>query len=421
MLKMNALNQSAEKMSKVAYLECPTGIAGDMCLGALLDAGVPLSYLREQLDRLDLSPAFELSLEGVHRQGQRATKARVKALDTTHHRHLPEIQSLIRAANFPEQVERWSLGIFQALAIAEGRVHGIAPESVHFHEVGATDAIVDIVGTCLGLDWLGIHQITCSALPTGGGTVRAAHGTLSVPVPAVLELCSQRAVPLYHNGINRELVTPTGAAIAVTLAHSFGGPPRMALEQVGLGAGSADLSIPNILRLWIGADLSEPNTEGQWVDQTATALETIVRLETQVDDMTPQDVGYVFECLLEAGALDVLTIPVGMKKSRPGLLIQVFCLPEGVSTCEELLFRETPTLGIRREYVQRRVLARRFQIVQTPYGPVQIKVGFRGDRIDNIQIAFNVVPAKPASDKYVHHMLPRPPAELLLTDKVLSP
>jgi pyridinium-3,5-bisthiocarboxylic acid mononucleotide nickel chelatase len=230
-------------MTKIAYFDCPTGISGDMCLGALVDAGVPLDYLIEQLQGLGLGSEYRLWQETVHRQSQAATKVHVDllqersdhhtstalshqsstalshqsstALNHHHARHLPEIEQIIQTAKLPDRVKDWSLQIFQKLAIAEGLVHGIAPEKVHFHEVGATDAIVDIVGTCLGLDYLGIEKIYSSALPTGGGTVWAAHGRLSVPVPAVLKLWESRQVPVYHNGIDKELVTPTGAALAL--------------------------------------------------------------------------------------------------------------------------------------------------------------------------------------------------------------
>ena len=255
-------------MSKLAYLECPTGIAGDMCLGALVSAGVPLEYLIEQLKKLGIEQEYQLNAQSVHRNGQLATKVHVDILTQPHHhdhhshhhgRHLPEIEHLIAQAELPPRAEAWSLAVFRQLAVAEGAVHGISPEKVHFHEVGAVDAIVDIVGTCLGLDWLGIESnsaglplLYCSALPTGGGTVRAAHGQMAVPVPAVLKLWEMRGTPVYSNGIERELVTPTGAAIATTLAQDFGSPPAMTIERVGLGAGARDLPISNILRLWLG-------------------------------------------------------------------------------------------------------------------------------------------------------------------------
>jgi len=368
-------------MTKLAYLECPTGIAGDMCLGALVDAGVPLAYLRQTLDQLGIGAEYTLRAETIKHQGQRATQVFVDLQvehqedSHAHARHLPEIEGLIRQARLPSRAQAWSLEVFRQLAIAEGAVHGVLPEQVHFHEVGATDALVDVVGTCLGLDWLGIDQLHCSPLPTGGGTVRAAHGRMPVPVPAVLQLWQMRQVPVYSNGIERELVTPTGAAIATTLARSFGPPPPMHLQRVGLGAGSHALPIANILRLWLG----EASGLG------SSAQETIAVLETQIDDLSPQAIGYTLEALLAAGALDVFTQAVGMKKSRPGILLTVLCRLDQVAACEALLFRETTTIGIRRSLQQRTALRRELQTVITPHGPVQIKVAWHQDRVVNVQ------------------------------------
>ncbi|MBR8828721.1 MAG: nickel pincer cofactor biosynthesis protein LarC [Gomphosphaeria aponina SAG 52.96 = DSM 107014] len=359
-------------MNKIAYLECPTGIAGDMCLGALVDVGVPLAYLIEQLQGLGLDSEYRLWAEKVHRNGQLATKVHVDLLaeqqEHYHHqaRHLPEIEQLIERASLPDRVSNWSLKIFRQLAIAEGAVHGIEPEKVHFHEVGAIDAIVDIVGTCLGLDWLGIEEIQCSPLPTGGGIVKAAHGSLPIPAPAVLKLWESRQVPVYSNGIERELVTPTGAAIAVTLATRFGGPPGMKIERVGLGAGTINLPLPNILRLWLGSSLNDYETE------------TIAVLETQIDDLNPQAIGYVFEELFQVGAVDVFTQAIAMKKSRPGILLTVICPPDLISACEAVIFQETTTLGIRHLTQQRAILQREIHEVETSLGKVKVKVASQG-------------------------------------------
>ncbi|MGB3518614.1 MAG: nickel pincer cofactor biosynthesis protein LarC [Elainellaceae cyanobacterium] len=440
-------------MAKVAYLDCPTGLSGDMCLGALVDAGVPLQYLVEQLQRLGIGDEFQLRAEEANHNGQRATKVQVDLLtpfisthdhdrppnhthdadhahdhphahdhaydhghahahdaDPTHDhgtRRLLEIEQMIQAAQLPNRPTQWSLAIFRQLAQAEGAVHGIPPEQVQFHEVGATDAIVDIVGTCLGLDWLKIDQLYCSALPTGGGTVWAAHGRIPIPAPAVLKLWELRQVPIYHNGIDRELVTPTGAAIATTLALQFGPPPPMVLQRVGLGAGGRSLSIPNILRLWLG-ETSEGQTTGAHhahpvptrspdsypnpvpnpvpepvlnpVPNLSTeslsggSLEAIAVLETQIDDLNPQAIGYVFDALFAAGALDVFTQAIGMKKSRPGVLLTVICRSDRLEDCETIVFRETTTLGVRRSLCQRRALAREFHQVTLDGHLVHIKV-----------------------------------------------
>jgi pyridinium-3,5-bisthiocarboxylic acid mononucleotide nickel chelatase len=419
-------------MTKLAYLDCPTGISGDMCLGALVHAGVPLDYLIEQLDRLEIAGEYQLRSQSVQRNQQQATQVRVDLVTTQTpdrqdgglhhhyhppHRHLPDIERTIAAAGLPDRVEAWSLAVFRHLAAAEGAVHGISPDKVHFHEVGATDAIVDIVGTCLGFDWLGIDAVYCSPLPTGGGTIRAAHGLLPVPAPAVLKLWEQHHVPVYSNGIDRELVTPTGAAIAVTLAGTFGAPPPMTLQMVGLGAGSIDLPLPNILRLWIGesredmgrgkgggdmqqhshhshhshaqshhptgdrslsAEQEDPSPDREGVGEgsmdSQPINETIAVLATQIDDLSPQAIGYTFEVLLAAGALDVFTQPIGMKKNRPGVLLTVLCLPENVSAIEAIVFRETTTLGIRRSIQHRTALSRSIHTVSIAYGNVRIKV-----------------------------------------------
>ncbi|MEA5552214.1 nickel pincer cofactor biosynthesis protein LarC [Anabaena cylindrica UHCC 0172] len=393
-------------MNKIAYLQCPTGISGDMCLGSLVSLGVPLEYLAEKLNGLGIEQEYQLRVELVHRQTQQATKIHVDLLHHHHHhhehshhhgRHLPEIEEMILKAKLPLQAEAWSLAVFRQLAVAEGAVHGISPEKVHFHEVGAVDAIVDIVGTCLGLDWLGIDSneeglplIYCSPFPTGGGTVRAAHGQMAVPVPAVLKLWEMRSCPVYSNGIEKELVTPTGAAIATTLARSFGSPPPITIQQVGLGAGSLDLPIPNILRLWLGESANLQTNIPDFAD-TSPNLETISVLETQIDDLNPQAVGYVFEALFAAGAVDVFTQPIGMKKSRPGILLTVICHPEHLVTCEEILFRETTTLGIRRTTGQRAILQREIQSVEIPaYGKVHIKIAWKGQAAQKVII--NVQP-----------------------------
>lgn len=374
---------------KIAYLECPTGIAGDMCLGALVDAGVPLEYLSEQLRGLGIESEYRLWAEKVHRNGQLATKVHVDLLKQDsdrepstfdrhkHHssaRHLPEIESLIQAASLPERAANWAVEIFRQLALAEGAVHGVTPEKVHFHEVGATDAIVDIVGTCLGLDWLGISEVYCSALPTGGGTVTVEHGRLPVPTPAVLKLWELRQVPVYSNGIDKEMVTPTGAAIATTLATRFGSSPAMQVERVGLGAGTAQLPLPNILRLWLGETASKKNSN----------QETISVLQTQIDDLSPQAIAYTFEALFKVGALDVFTSAIGMKKSRSGILLTVICPPEKVAECEAVIFKETTTLGIRHLSEQRSVLEREIQQVETVYGKVRVKVASQGTGAENI-------------------------------------
>ena len=367
---------------KIAYLECPTGIAGDMCLAATIDVGVPLKYLIEKLRGLKMADEYNLQAEKVDRNGQLATIVHVNLLNATKpHRYLPEIEKIIQTAELPAKALIWSLNVFRQLAIAEGKVHGIAPEKVHFHEVGATDAILDIVGTCLALDWLGIEEVYCSAMPTGGGRIKTDHGILPVPVPAVLKLWESRQVPVYSNGIDKELVTPTGAAIATTLATSFGKLPAMKLDRVGLGAGTQNLPIPNILRLWLG----EVETKTETETNTETVLETITVLETQIDDLTPVAIAYTCEELFRIGAKDVFTMAIGMKKSRPGILLTVICSPDKLTDCEEVIFKETTTLGIRRFTQQRSILKRDIEQVNTEYGIIKVKIATIGDKIINVQ------------------------------------
>ncbi|WP_041740792.1 nickel pincer cofactor biosynthesis protein LarC [Calothrix sp. PCC 6303] len=386
-------------MNKIAYLQCPSGISGDMCLGALVSLGVPLEYLTEKLNCLGIEHEYKLRAESVQRHGQTAIKVHVDLHHHHHHdhheehhhhhgRHLPEIEGMILRAKLPLRAEAWSLAVFRQLAVAEGAVHGIPPEKVHFHEVGAVDAIVDIVGTCLGLDWLGIAstpqglpRLYCSAFPTGGGTVKAAHGVMAVPVPAVLKLWEIRGCPVYSNGIDKELVTPTGCAIATALGLEFGSPPPMSIKQIGQGAGSLNLSIPNVLQLWLGVA-----AEIQESSQTSNlGVETISVLETQIDDLNPQAIGYLLETLLSTGAaLDAFTQPIGMKKSRSGILLTVICHPENIQQCQTMIFRETTTLGIRHSTQQRTILEREMQTVETPYGVVSVKVAWIGTGGDKI-------------------------------------
>ncbi|MEL6231234.1 MAG: nickel pincer cofactor biosynthesis protein LarC [Cyanobacteria bacterium J06627_3] len=389
-------------MEKIAYFDCPTGIAGNMCLGAILAAGMPLGDLLARLEGLGLRDEYEFTVAQVRRQEQAATAVTVKLVSNAihGHRHLSAIEALIQQAKLPPRVTDWSLAIFRELAAAEAAVHGIPAEQVHFHEVGATDALVDIVGTCLGLDWLGVDRVVCSPLPVGGGTVKAAHGRLPVPAPAVLELLRRAQVPIYSNGIEKELVTPTGAAIATTLSQQFGPPPAMTLQQIGLGAGSHDLPIPNILRLWIGtaprsAHSQHPehqHPEHQHPDQhpehqhpehqhpeSPQAVpghrQALVELQTQIDDLTPQAIGYLYDGLFQAGALDVFTQAISMKKNRPGILLTVICDPAHVDSCQSLLFSETTTLGVRITTQQRQTLYRTWKSIKTDYGAVQVKAG----------------------------------------------
>ncbi|HXA81467.1 MAG TPA: nickel pincer cofactor biosynthesis protein LarC [Methylomirabilota bacterium] len=348
---------------KHAYFDCFSGISGDMTLGALLDAGVPVDQLRAELHGLNL-PGWELSAEKVWKNGMAATHAKVFAQDTTTHRSLSTILEIIEKSNLASGVKDRAAAIFRKLGEAEAAVHDVPLEKIHFHEVGAVDAIIDIVGACIGFSALGIESFACSALNVGGGTAKMAHGVLPVPAPATARLLLDK--PTYSNGVQQELVTPTGAAIVATLCSHFGPQPPMSVSTIGYGAGTADLEgQPNVLRLMVGEAAEK---------RPAAESETIRVLEANLDDMNPQIYGYFLEKALAAGALDVFATPVQMKKNRPGVLVTVLCKPEDEPKFHDMLFAETTTLGVRTYTAERRVLARQWDTVRTSFGEVRIKV-----------------------------------------------
>jgi len=360
---------------KIAYLDCFSGISGDMTLGALVDAGCSLAEMEAQLRRLPV-PGWKISAEKVFRRGFVATQVKVESNDPQRHRSLSEILKLIERAELPPAISERASRIFSRLGEAEAQVHGVSIEKVHFHEVGAVDAIVDIVGAAAGFAQLGIEEIFCSPLNVGGGRVNTQHGNLPVPAPAAAELL--RGAPTYSNGIQRELVTPTGAAIVATLASRFDPQPAMRVSAIGLGAGTADLAEqPNVLRLFVGeAVAARPGDAASKSSASSdTALEEdIIVLEANLDDMSPQVYGYFAERALEAGALDVFSIPVQMKKNRPGQLVTVLCKPADLEKFSDLLFRETTTLGVRQSHVKRRALQRESIAVETSLGPIRMKI-----------------------------------------------
>ncbi len=349
---------------KIAYFDCFSGISGDMVLGALVDAGCDLSRLEAELRRLPLA-GWKISAEKVTRRGLAATHVKVETSEHHHHRGLGTILGLIAKADLPPLAADRARRIFSRLGEAEARAHNVPVEKVHFHEVGAVDAIVDIVGACLGFELMGIEEFACSALNVGGGRVETQHGTLPVPAPATAELL--RGAPTYSTGISRELVTPTGAAIASTLARQWGPMPPMTAAAIGYGAGTADLvEQPNVLRLFVGEQAAR--------EASAGLDESVVVIEANLDDMNPQIYGYFVERALEAGALDVFATPVQMKKNRPGQLLTVLCEPAAVQRLTDLIFRETTTVGVRTYTAQRRTLEREHVAVETPFGTVRVKV-----------------------------------------------
>lgn len=335
-----------------------------MVLGALVDAGVELRALEAELRKLRFT-GWTISAERVKRKAIAATKVHVEAGASHHHRHLSDILKMIDEAGLAPRAAERAGNIFQRLGKAEAKVHNISVEKVHFHEVGAVDSIIDIVGAAIGFDLLGIEGFACSAMDVGGGRVQTEHGVLPVPAPATAELL--RGVPTFSSGVQKELVTPTGAAIATTLATSYGKIPAMQLNAVGYGAGSADLAEQaNVLRILIG-ESAEKKT-GVYGDAAVAVI------EANVDDMSPQIYGYFAEQALAAGALDVFSSPVQMKKNRPGQLITLLCEPANRDRLMDLIFRETTTIGVRTHEVFRRTLERQSVPVETPLGTVRVKI-----------------------------------------------
>jgi uncharacterized protein (TIGR00299 family) protein len=354
---------SGRTSMKLAYFDCFSGISGDMTLGALVDAGCPVELLRSELGGLDV-PGWELTAQKVWKNGMAATYVTVKTEDTSKHRSLSAILGILEKARLAAGVKDRAAAIFQNLGDAEARVHDVPVEKIHFHEVGAVDAIVDIVGACIGFHALGIEKFACSALNVGGGTAKMAHGVLPVPAPATARLLQGK--PTYSNGLRKELVTPTGAAIVATLCDNFGPQPGMTVSAIGYGAGTSDLEgQPNVVRIMVG----------EVAEQTVAGFdEEIAVIEANLDDMNPQIYGYFLEKALAVGALDVYTTPVQMKKNRPGTLLAVLCKPGDTQALTELIFAETTTFGVRTYRAQRRVLPREWVNVGTEFGEVRIKV-----------------------------------------------
>lgn len=348
-----------------------------MTLGALVDAGCPADALRTKLKGLAV-PGWELTAEKVWKNGMAATYVHVKTEDTQAHRSLTTILGIIDRSALSAKVKERAGAIFTELGHAEAAVHDVPVEKIHFHEVGAVDAIVDIVGACIGFEELGFESFACSALNVGGGTAKMAHGVLPVPAPATARLLMGK--PTYSNGAQKELVTPTGAAIVATLCESFGPQPAMKVSAIGYGAGTADLEAqPNVLRLMAGeAEKGIQSHDG-----------TIRVLEANLDDMNPQIFGYLMEKALAAGALDVFGTPVQMKKNRPGTLVTILCKPEDERKFQEMLFAETTTLGVRSHLVERHALEREFVKVSTAFGDVRVKLSRNFGRVQHVSPEFD--------------------------------
>lgn len=354
-------------MGRLAYLDCFAGVSGDMILGALLDAGAPLAALREELSRLPLS-GYRLEAAQVRRVGLAATQATVVVEGPQPLRTPKEIAALIQGSSLPAADKERALAVFGRLAAAEAKVHGVAVDEVHLHEVGALDAMVDVVGAVVGLRLLGVEELYASPLPLGGGSTTGEHGRLPLPAPATLELLAQAGAPVTDDAsISGELVTPTGAAIVAALARF--GRPAMAIQRVGYGAGSRDpTDRPNVLRLWLGEAVG------------AHGHASLFLLETNIDDTTPEVLGYALERLLAVGALDAWFTPIQMKKGRPAVTLSALCAAEAEAAVVGAMLRETSTLGVR-VYPVRRHEARREELTfPSSLGPAAVKVKYLPDQ-----------------------------------------
>ncbi|HLW68198.1 MAG TPA: nickel pincer cofactor biosynthesis protein LarC [Gemmataceae bacterium] len=348
---------------RVAHFDCFSGISGDMTLAALVDAGVDREAIAQGLNSLGLP--IRLIWEQEKRCGISGTHLQVEVNEEPQHRFLPEIEDTIAHGKLTVLQRDLALGIFRRLAQAEARVHGIPVEKVHFHEVGALDSITDIVGSAIGIDLLGVEHISSRSVPPGSGSVKCAHGLMPVPAPATAFLLEN--VPLATVPVKGEMTTPTGAAILTTVVKEWTEQPSMTISKIGHGLGTRDYpDWPNVLRLFIG----EKKSAGEEADEVWV-------LETNLDDIPSELIGYCFDQLFAAGALDVFSTPIQMKKNRPGVLLSVLCSEEKIAELEAILFRETATFGIRRYPAQRHKLRRETSTVQTPWGPIRGKIGRR--------------------------------------------
>jgi pyridinium-3,5-bisthiocarboxylic acid mononucleotide nickel chelatase len=347
---------------RTAYFDCFSGISGDMTIGALIDAGANFEEMRIQLATLNV-PGYALTIDKVTKQGIAGTKFHVHVHDPgTHHRRLRDIAAILQASRLEPSIQERTLAVFTRLAEAEATIHRTTVDEVHFHEVGAIDSIVDITGAVIGLRLLGVQRVLASAVNVGSGFVRAAHGVLPVPGPATAELL--KGAPTYARGLDGELTTPTGAALLATLAESFGPLPHLRVDRIGYGAGTKDLAqAPNLLRVFVGED----STRGDG--------DMITVLEANLDDMNPEWFEYAQEQLFAQGALDVFYTPIFMKKNRPATKLTVLCESGQVDRVIDTLFHDTSTFGVRTYEVRRQKLQRASQMVETPYGPVSVKIG----------------------------------------------
>lgn len=374
---------------RTLYFDCFAGASGNMILGALVSLGVDRTELLRQLRLLNIS-GFELHFSTVDRSGISAVHAEVKIPEEKSHRHLGQIEKIITDSGLSGKIQAHAIAIFRRLAEAEAKVHGIDIEKVHFHEIGAMDAIIDVVGACIGFELLGIEQFACSQIHVGSGFVDMAHGKYPVPPPAVSELLKNTAI--YSTEIEGELITPTGAAIIASVCESYGRLPEIQLEQTGYGAGSREYDkFPNALRILIGEADAYSLKSAKDSSRRNVPTEASVLLETNIDDLSPQVLGFVMERAFELGALDCWFTPIQMKKNRPAVLLSVLCAPEQSERLSAMIYSETTTIGIRVREVERQCLEREIVRVETEYGGIDVKIARFSGKIVNSMTEYDQV------------------------------
>lgn len=361
---------------KVAYFDCFSGISGDMTVGALLDAGLELETLEEELKKLDLS-GYQLEVKKVVKRGISATQFKVKIKEEGVERKFKDILTILEKSKLDEEIKKETKKIFFNIAQAESKIHQIDIDKIHFHEIGGLDSIIDITSAVIGIKTLGIEEIHSSALPVGKGFVKCAHGVIPVPAPATLELLKN--IPTYSGGIESEMITPTGAAIISTLAKSFEKRPLMKIEKIGYGAGEKEFTIPNLLRVSIGGKIAkDEDFKDDYISDKA------VLIETNIDDMNPEFYDYIMDKLFSQGALDVFLTPIQMKKNRPAHMFSIIVYEKNLKEILEVLFSESTTLGVRVREIKRLRLNQQNFMAETKYGKIRVKVGIFKGEIKNI-------------------------------------
>ena len=355
---------------KIAYFDCFSGISGDMILGALIDAGLDIQDIESELAKLKIS-GYKLKTQRVVKKGISGTKFIVEIIEQNIERKLKDIVEIVDQSDLSEDIKDLSKKIFKELATVEAKIHNKNIEEIHFHEIGGLDSIIDIIGSVIGIKKLGIEAIYSSKIHIGTGFIKCQHGLIPVPAPATLELL--KGVSIFSMGIDAELTTPTGAAILKTLSRSFGGMPEMKVKKIGYGAGSRELEIPNLLRVYMG-ETSEREYE----------KDEVILIETNIDNMNPEFFGYISEMLLTQGVLDIFMTPIFMKKNRPATMLSVLTTSDKLDKILSTIFTETTTLGVRIHRLERRKLTREIIKVKTRFGEIKVKVGKVGEMIKNI-------------------------------------